>query len=161
MKGFEVLIEREFLSFGYPFKTRSGNCQENAMNKKNYAPVFLLFLDCIYQAMIQAPLAFEFNQKLLKKLAIHSQTLKFGTFLNDSEAERAADNTYLNTISIWNYLEHYNKVQKYRNELYDKDNTSACIGVNPLSSKLLVWKPFHFRWFLAIAVPTEEYPNDM
>lgn len=161
MKGFEVLIEREFLSFGYPFKTRSGNCQENAMSKKGYAPVFLLFLDCIYQAMVQAPLAFEFNQKLLKKLAVHSQTLKFGTFLNDNETERAADDIYSSTISFWSYLEHYNKLQKYKNELYDSRSISPCITVNPIPSKLLIWKSLHFRWLLAIVVPREEYPSNM
>jgi hypothetical protein len=141
IKGFEALIKTQFLSFGYPFKTRFGNCQE-----KSYSPLFLLFLDCVYQAIVQAPLSFEFNQKLLKKLATHTQTLKFGTFLCDSEYERVHSKVNENTISIWSYMKHYNKVEKYRNELYDGEKSRGMVSVDAVCCKLVVWKSFYSKW---------------
>jgi len=160
MKGFEVLIEREFISFGHQFRTRLANCQENGMNRKDYVPIFLLLLDCIYQTMIQAPLAFEFNQRFLKKLAVHSQTLKFGTFLNNNDIERDAWNTRLGTISIWRYIEYYKK-DKYLNKLYDRELSISPLNVNPIPSKLVVWTSLYLRWIPPTVISKEDYPNEM
>lgn len=46
---FEALVEREWLQAGHPFACR---CAKSAfaLTKKHYeAPVFLLFLDCVWQ----------------------------------------------------------------------------------------------------------------
>lgn len=158
MKGLEVLIEREFISFGHQFKTRLANCQENAVNKKGYVPIFILFLDCIYQAMMQSPLSFEFNQRFIKKLAVHCQTLKFGTFLNNSDTERHLEHVNTNTISIWSYIKHYKK-DKYLNELYIKD--AGPLDVNSMVSKLVVWKALYSRWIPSMLISKEGYSNEM
>ena len=44
------LIQREWLDGGHPFSLRNGHT--SLSTKKDQAPVFLLFLDCVYQVNI-------------------------------------------------------------------------------------------------------------
>lgn len=53
--GFEALIEREWLQAGHPFATR---CKHSAFTvpssrTKEQSPIFLVFLDCVYQIYCQ------------------------------------------------------------------------------------------------------------
>lgn len=163
MEGLKVLIEREFVSFGHQFKTRFSNSQKeqkNILNEKTYIPIFFMFLDCIYQTMVQAPLAFEFNVKFLKKIAVHTLTLKFGTFLCDNEREREVFNLRNNTISLWDYMERHNKRPKYLNILYDKERTKRCLVIDPLVVRSSVWVSFYARW-VASENFAKEYPHEL
>lgn len=45
------------------------------------APVFILFLDCVWQIYKEMPAAFEFNEQFLIFLADQSTFSRFGTFL--------------------------------------------------------------------------------
>ena len=56
IKGFQILVEREWLSFGHKFADRCGQGIEGEQS-----PIFLQWLDCIYQLLKQFPTAFEFN----------------------------------------------------------------------------------------------------
>ena len=50
--GFQILIEKEWFSFGHPFELRQ------CIGKKEdsqYSPIFLQFLDCVYQLITQYP----------------------------------------------------------------------------------------------------------
>ena len=68
------------------------------------APVFLLFLDCVFQIYSQFPCSFEFTEKLLVVLADHSLASNFGTFLCDCEAEREQLGVRKHAVSLWSYL---------------------------------------------------------
>ncbi|XP_047135249.1 myotubularin-related protein 13 isoform X1 [Hydra vulgaris] len=85
IKGFKVLIEKDWLAFGYRFSHR-GNHTFPA--QPTVAPFFLQFLDCVHQVVIQFPHAFEFNIYFLKFLAYHHTSMRFNTFFLDSEHER-------------------------------------------------------------------------
>lgn len=82
--GFKVLIEKDWLAFGYRFSHR-GN---HVLPQTAIAPFFLQFLDCVHQILLQFPHAFEFNNYLLKFMAYHQTSMRFNTFFLDSEHER-------------------------------------------------------------------------
>jgi hypothetical protein len=58
----------------------------------------------VWQLTRQFPRAFEFNDRLLAALAEHSYSGAFGTFLLDSEAQRAAAALPFSTPSLWDHL---------------------------------------------------------
>lgn len=64
LKGFQVLVEREWLEFGHKFADRCGHsCGTEDRNER--CPVFLQWLDCVYQLLKQYKCEFEFNQQYL------------------------------------------------------------------------------------------------
>ncbi|UYV81300.1 MTMR4 [Cordylochernes scorpioides] len=69
--GFQILVEREWVSFGHKFADRCGHpgcC--NDVNER--CQVFLQFLDCVYQLQAQFPCHFEFNARYLDHQAHQS-----------------------------------------------------------------------------------------
>ena len=54
------------------------------------SPIFVQFIDCVWQILKQRGKAFEFNEKLLLAIVQNMYTCQFGTFLynNDSEREK-------------------------------------------------------------------------
>lgn len=61
MEGFRVLIQKEWLAAGYPFAARAGQAPDVNERVPQRAPVFLQFLDAVYQLLQQFPLSFEFK----------------------------------------------------------------------------------------------------
>jgi myotubularin-related protein 1/2 len=62
-RGFQILVEKEWCSFGFQFADRCGHSGRgvNFWEDENCSPIFVQFLDCIWQLMEQFPFAFEFN----------------------------------------------------------------------------------------------------
>ena len=48
LRGFQVLIEKEWLSFGHKFSHRVGH-GDDKHNDADRSPVFLQFIDCVWQ----------------------------------------------------------------------------------------------------------------
>ena len=46
-------------------------------NAKDYCPIFIFFLDCVYQLINMNPLQFEFTADYLLHLAFHCFTNKY------------------------------------------------------------------------------------
>jgi myotubularin-related protein 3/4 len=121
--GFQTLVETDWLMFGHKFAQRNGHAINHAdLNER--CPVFLQWLDCVYQLVKQYPCAFEFNELFLLKLCIHSYSCLFGTFLCDSYEERISEHVNERTFSIWSYLNNPNNKQ-FINYLYDETTTSV------------------------------------
>ncbi|NXQ41214.1 MTMR9 protein, partial [Catharus fuscescens] len=86
--GFQALIVREWLQAGHPFQQRCAQSAYSNSKQKWEAPVFLLFLECVWQIHRQFPCSFEFNEQFLITLFEHAYASQFGTFLGNNENER-------------------------------------------------------------------------
>ncbi|GFG28834.1 hypothetical protein Cfor_03049 [Coptotermes formosanus] len=111
--GFQVLCEREWLDFGHKFADRCGHAV-GKVDPSERCPVFLQWLDCVHQLLHQFPCSFEFSQAYLVKLAQHTYSNLFGTFLCNSTQERASLKVAERTFSVWKFL----KAPNFRNHLY-------------------------------------------
>ena len=116
--GFRVVVEREFLSFGHKFADRNGNIPLTTFppDEGERSPIFLQFLDCVHQMIKQFPIAFEFNTSFLIKLAQHTFSSLFGTFLFNCERERQTNFTHVQTFSVWSLLD--TNRQEFINSFY-------------------------------------------
>jgi len=113
--GFSCLIEKDFLAFGHPFHTRcahgegrgdSGSGNQSSGDEGQISPIFLQFLDCVFQIVNQYPEYFEFNTKYLLILSEHIYSCRFGTLLCDTERERELVAAIRQrTHCLWEYLE--------------------------------------------------------
>lgn len=100
--GFQVLIEKEWCSFGHKFRDRTGHGIGNSSSE--ISPVFLQWIDCVWQIYTQFPCAFEFNERYLMLILDHLYSCRFGTFLYDSEKGRVEAEARRRTVSLWTYL---------------------------------------------------------
>lgn len=114
-EGFQVVVEREWLHFGHKFGERGGH-DPNCTDTNQMSPIFLQFLDCVYQLTLQYPAEFQFNEAYLVKLLKHSQACLFGTFLYNCQRERELWGK--DTASVWSLLKPENI--QFVNLLYDK-----------------------------------------
>uniref|UniRef100_A0A8C5KL75 Myotubularin related protein 11 n=1 Tax=Jaculus jaculus TaxID=51337 RepID=A0A8C5KL75_JACJA len=138
--GFQSLVQREWVAAGHPFLTRLG---ETGATEE--APVFLLFLDCVWQLLQQFPAEFEFSEFFL--LALHDSvrvpdTL---TFLRNTPWERAKKSRQFNSytqvytpgysqtpagnsinlqLSVWDWNLRYSNEQilQFHNPCYDPEH---------------------------------------
>ncbi|XP_069470938.1 phosphatidylinositol-3,5-bisphosphate 3-phosphatase MTMR4 isoform X2 [Ambystoma mexicanum] len=115
LEGFQVLVETDWLDYGHKFGDRCGH-QENVEDHSEQCPVFLQWLDCVHQLLLQFPCLFEFNQAFLVKLVQHTYSCLYGTFLANNSCEREMRNIYKRTCSVWSLLRTGNK--NFHNLLY-------------------------------------------
>ncbi|XP_028338412.1 phosphatidylinositol-3-phosphate phosphatase MTMR1 isoform X6 [Physeter macrocephalus] len=87
IKGFEALLEKEWISFGHRFALRVGHGNDNHADADR-SPIFLQFIDCVWQMTRQFPSAFEFNELFLITILDHLYSCLFGTFLCNCEQQR-------------------------------------------------------------------------
>ncbi|KAG8450645.1 hypothetical protein GDO86_003063 [Hymenochirus boettgeri] len=119
LDGFQVLVETDWLDYGHKFGDRCGH-QENTEDQNEQCPVFLQWLDCVHQLLLQFPCHFEFNHAFLVKLVQHTYSCLYGTFLANNNCERDMRNIYKRTCSVWSLLRTGNK--NFHNLLYMSGN---------------------------------------
>ncbi|KAA0723312.1 Myotubularin-related protein 10 [Triplophysa tibetana] len=78
LHGFQGLIQKEWVMAGHRFLDR---CNHLKKNDREESPVFLLFLDCVWQLCNQYPAAFEFTEVYLTVLGDSMWLPIFSTFL--------------------------------------------------------------------------------
>jgi hypothetical protein len=83
----QILIEKEWISFGHKFSQRLGHGDRNHSDDQR-APIFLQFIDCVWQMTFQFPYAFAFNEHFLVTILDHIYSCLFGTFLGNCEKQR-------------------------------------------------------------------------
>ena len=117
MRGFQILIEKDFLSFGHRYLDRCGHLSSEKFfltpmdmagsadvaqavfasmqnwfsgnhHLRETSPVFHQFLEAVRNIQRQFPTHFEFNELFLHDLHTHLYSCQFGTFLFNLEHER-------------------------------------------------------------------------
>uniref|UniRef100_A0A2K5J1V9 Myotubularin-related protein 12 n=1 Tax=Colobus angolensis palliatus TaxID=336983 RepID=A0A2K5J1V9_COLAP len=83
--GFQSLIQKEWVMGGHCFLDR---CNHLRQNDKEEVPVFLLFLDCVWQLVHQHPPAFEFTETYLTVLSDSLYIPIFSTFFFNSPHQK-------------------------------------------------------------------------
>jgi len=136
--GFQVLIEKEWLSFGHKFMDRISHGQCDFWNHEQ-SPVFLQFMDCVHQLLSQAPNAFEFTEKFLITIMENVYDCTFGTFLFNCVRERNQEKLAERTPSLWSYLNQSSIRGQFINRFY---NPSAKAIVPQDVMNLRSWNHF-------------------
>ncbi|XP_065830918.1 myotubularin-related protein 4-like isoform X3 [Oscarella lobularis] len=134
-KGFQILIQKEWLAYGHRFGTRCGH-RIGTENPSQISPVFLQWLDCVHQLMLQYPSDFEFSEALLVKLGLHVYSCLFGEFLWDNDRERKRESTQP-LSSIWTFL----AKKQFYNPFYMRNDSA--ILVDPCVGRLRLWIDFY------------------
>ncbi|KAK2101178.1 Myotubularin- protein 2 [Saguinus oedipus] len=160
IRGFEVLVEKEWLSFGHRFQLRVGHGDKNHADADR-SPVFLQFIDCVWQMtrqkhvglneafrrydynMRQFPTAFEFNEYFLITILDHLYSCLFGTFLCNSEQQRGKENLPKRTVSLWSYIN--SQLEDFTNPLYGSYSNHVLYPVASMRH-LELWVGYYIRW---------------
>ena len=146
LDGFICLIEKDWLSFGHQFRYRCGmycpaDSPPNVASENQKSPVFIQWLDAVYQIMYQNMSKFEFNTELLYFLASEMFSGKYGTFLFNNEQEREQFKAREKTVSIWTYVKE-NEL-KFMNPIYDpNDNLAFFMNYK----RIHLWSRYFYRF---------------
>uniref|UniRef100_A0A671Q144 Zgc:154055 n=1 Tax=Sinocyclocheilus anshuiensis TaxID=1608454 RepID=A0A671Q144_9TELE len=142
--GFLCLLEREWIQAGHPFQQRCAHSAYSHARLKQECPSFLLLLDCVWQVWRQFPLALEFSEALLLRLAQEVYASNYGTFLCNSEQERCAAGVKENTHCLFQSLLKPDIEEQYLNPLYEPTDLAIWPSVHPQSLQL--WTGMFLRW---------------
>ncbi|XP_074621963.1 phosphatidylinositol-3,5-bisphosphate 3-phosphatase MTMR2-like isoform X2 [Acropora palmata] len=153
IEGFEVLIEKEWTSFGHKFQQRYGHGDKNYADDQR-SPVFLQFIDCVWQVTKQFPCAFEFNENFLITVLDHLTSCLFGTFLFNSELQRYKEEVRTKTVSLWSYIN--TRILDFRNPLYAPHLHQHVLFPVASMRRLDLWTRYYIRWNPTMQPQSEE-----
>ena len=144
--GFQRLVVKEWLAFGHQFALRSGTPApleaqrfHHAPSEEEMSPVFLQFVDCVWQLTQQMPRAFEFNGTYLAHMLHHVTSCEHGTFLCNDERQREQYGLSAKTTSAWDAL----KGPQYRNP--DFAPSADILMPNLSMSAMRPWTAYYCR----------------
>ncbi|XP_037089137.1 myotubularin-related protein 2-like [Pollicipes pollicipes] len=143
IRGFEVLIEKEWLSFGHKFQQRVGH-GDDRHSDADRSPVFAQFIDCVWQVMQHFSNAFEFHEDLLLQVMKHLYSNLFGTFLCNSERERVKEDLKRNAVSLWSFIN--SNMEEYVNPLYAPELYTGALFLSPSLRQLRPWLNYYCQW---------------
>ncbi|XP_028840682.1 phosphatidylinositol-3,5-bisphosphate 3-phosphatase MTMR2 isoform X3 [Denticeps clupeoides] len=142
IRGFEVLVEKEWVSFGHRFQMRIGHGDKNHTDADR-SPVFLQFIDCVWQMIRQFPTAFEFNEYFLITILDHLYSCLFGTFMCNSEQQRLKEELPKKTLSLWSYIN--SQLEEFTNPFYVNYSSHVLFPVVSMRH-LELWVGYYIRW---------------
>ncbi|CAH1717789.1 unnamed protein product [Chironomus riparius] len=135
--GFQVLIQKEWVALGHPFCDRLGHVYNKQAER---SPLFLLFLDCVWQVLQQFPEAFEYSEIFLTTLWDTVFIPIFDTFQFNCEADRlqavAEEHLVLRPVWDWGEMLYEKDIALFVNPLYKKPQMSEQEIENNRKSRL-------------------------
>ncbi|UYV64126.1 MTMR2 [Cordylochernes scorpioides] len=143
IKGFEVLIEKEWISFGHKFAQRIGH-GDDKHSDPDRSPVFQQFIDCVWQMTQKFPNAFEFNEHFLITILDHLYSCLFGTFLFNSEQQRVKEDVKNRAVSLWSYIN--SSPEPFTNPQYTSYLQQHVLFPVANLRCLQVWRGYYCRW---------------
>lgn len=142
VKGFMVLIEKDWISFGHKFSERCGHLDGDP---KEVSPVFTQFLECVWHLTEQFPQDFEFNEAFLLQIHEHIHSCQFGNFLGNCQKEREELKLREKTHSLWPFL--LDDQKKYLNPLYSSSSQQfAVLEPNTASFNFKFWRNMYHQF---------------
>lgn len=178
IRGFQTLIQKMWVVGGHQFLQRCNHVkkpvEENEKEDAGESPVFLHFIDCVYQLTQQFPSAFEFSETYLHALLDTLHACMFDTFLFDCEKQRdELCKTELNgkpMASLWDFVAeqladsknsepYLNPLFEFQKSLSNKDvangtSTESYLKVNMLAPAVKFWSGRYLRWIPVVHVST-------
>lgn len=133
--GFLNLIQRDFCSFGHLFKTRLAQVDKHT---DQFSPIFLQWLECVYQLLLQFPEEFEFKEELLLRLAEDVMSHRYGSLLFDTDRERKEEASRF--LSLWTVL----MEEDFSSGLYSCSGKPLVPNVSQVHTR--VWEGYWFRF---------------
>lgn len=176
IRGFQTLIQKMWVLGGHPFLQRCGHlkrCGKDEKEETAESPVFLHFLDCVYQLTHQFPSEFEFSEPYLFGLLDTMNACMFDTFLFDSEQQREEHcKSELGSVpvaSLWDFLAEQlvnsknaapfiNPLFEFRSSIGDEANgsveasTKSHLIVNTSAPAIRFWSGCYLRWLPTVDV---------
>uniref|UniRef100_A0AC34FWT3 Phosphatidylinositol-3-phosphatase n=1 Tax=Panagrolaimus sp. ES5 TaxID=591445 RepID=A0AC34FWT3_9BILA len=144
IKGFETLIEKDWLGFGFKFDDRCGHVTPiNDDLSKEVSPIFTQFLEVVYQLTRQKPLDFEFNERFLIEINEHAYSCIYGTFIGNCDKDRKDLRLSARTESLWKHLDKY--IDDYKNPFYTSKK-DFLEDVNVKANAFTVWTGLYNRF---------------
>ncbi|KAF6208276.1 hypothetical protein GE061_016730 [Apolygus lucorum] len=151
--GFQSLVQREWVSMGHPFCSRLSLVYSS---DNQQSPVFLLFLDCVWQLINQFPTHFQFTETYLTVLWDCALSSIYDTFLFDCERDRgnsasvALGNPPLILRSVWDEITFGRDAYLFYSPFYhppqpQKSHTMLYLPVQYQISCLSIWQQCYFR----------------
>ncbi|KAH8073088.1 phosphatidylinositol-3,5-bisphosphate 3-phosphatase [Aureococcus anophagefferens] len=127
--GFGALVEKDWCAFGYQFSKRRDAATDD------HSPIFLQWLDCVWQALRQHPTRFEFNELFLLAVrdAVYAQW--HSTFRGDCDAQRDAD-----FVDLWPALA---ACPALRSGAYDAGDGALFLKVDYSAQAVTLWARCH------------------
>ncbi|XP_017328822.1 myotubularin-related protein 7a isoform X2 [Ictalurus punctatus] len=129
LKGFMVLIEKDWVSFGHKFSHRYSHLNGDP---KEVSPVIDQFLECVWQLMEQFPCAFEYNERFLISIHNHINSCQYGNFICNSEKERKLLCIREKTHSVWPHL--WKNKLDCMNPLFRPDHSQTQGVLHPITN---------------------------
>ncbi|XP_067131260.1 myotubularin-related protein 10-B [Centruroides vittatus] len=137
-QGFQHLIQKEWVALGHPFMERLHHINTTESEE---SPVFLLFLDCVWQLTQQCPSSFEFSETYLTTVWDSTHISIFDTFLFNSQKqlkEAYSQNGISGSHSVWNWSQQFlpHNIMFFRNPLYTLNSyQKITVAIPPLQTR--------------------------
>jgi hypothetical protein len=156
--GFLVLVDKEWLSFGHKMQTRHGHAGKDHDNTQR-SPIFLQFLDAVWQLTQMFPAHFEFNAAMLSTIAEHLFSCRFGTFLGNCEKDREEMQTAKSTPSLWSFLQRH-RVARFMNPFFRSNHKGTLMpSRSQICRSVRLWDDYFLRWSPLPSIPMSYVPR--
>nr|XP_060623130.1 myotubularin-related protein 6 [Anolis sagrei ordinatus] len=143
IKGFMVLIEKDWIAFGHKFSDRCGQLDGDP---KEISPVFVQFLESVWHLTEQFPRAFEYNEAFLLQIHEHVHSCQFGNFIGNCQKEREELRLKEKTYSLWPFL--LEQRDKYLNPVYSESFSQSFTVLEPdtVSFNFKFWRNMYHQF---------------